>query len=103
MSIVLGDINAESLKALATQGGAELDEFVDRIRKMATDAEDHAEVVIDSVESKTQGFVAEDINAILSGLRDLLQPANTAIPQVVALLTEIKERGLMISLPPASK
>ena len=91
MSLALGDINAESLKALATQGGAELDEFVDRIKAMAITAEDHGEAVIDSVETKTQGDIAEDINAVIAGLRDVLAP-------VEKMLGEIIDRGLVITV-----
>jgi hypothetical protein len=91
MSLALGDINAESLKALAAQGGAEFDEFVDRIKAMAIAAEDHGEAVIDAVETKTQGDIAEDINAVTAGLRDVLAP-------VITMLDEIIGRGLVITV-----
>jgi len=93
MSLALGDISAESMKALAAQGGSELGEVVDRIKAMALAAEDHGEEVIDSVETKTQGDIAEDLNTLLSGIKDIVTP-------ILALLNEIKDRGILISLPP---
>jgi hypothetical protein len=96
MSIALGDVNAESLKALVSQGGAELDEFVDRVQKAAG-------ATGSDLIGQANTDVSLDVEAILAGLKGLLAPANAAIPQIVAMLTEITDRGLVItvSLAPA--
>jgi len=98
MSIALGDINKESLTALVAQGGTELDEFVDRIQKALAAAETQEEAVLDAVETKIVSDLSEIVNNVEAVLKDLLVPVNAAVPQVVAMLSQITGRGLVITI-----
>ena len=96
MSIALGDVNAESLKALVSQGGAELDEFVDRVQKAAG-------ATGSDLLAQLSDELSEVVNNLEATAKDLFMPVTQSAPQLVALLTEIKERGLVINISLASK
>lgn len=83
MSLALGDVNAESLKALVTQGGSELDDFVAKLNVAANNTEDHAEA-----------DMAELVNAFLAGVKGIIDPMNANLTALLALLNEVKSQGL---------
>ena len=103
MSLALGDINAESLQALLAKLNDDEKAIVLAFQAAAIAAEDHLEQVADSIEGKVQNDIAEDVNAVIAGVRDVLTPVNAAIPQVMAMLGEITGRGLVITIALAPK